>query len=163
MLARIYREHRQGLYSLAVAVTRHTQMAEDAVHDAFTHLCRVQLSPDRDPTAYVFKAVRNAALDQLRRRQRRPDRLDSIFDATSLPDPRHRGTQAEAEIAERDALVREAVDRLPDPERELITMKLFTGLTFRQIAELLDQPLATVASRYQRILTKLRSDMESLV
>ncbi|MDH3584705.1 MAG: sigma-70 family RNA polymerase sigma factor [Phycisphaerae bacterium] len=163
MLARIYRDHRQGLYSLALAVTRHTQMAEDAVHDAFTRLCRVELSPDRDPVPYVFKAVRNAALDQIRRRQRASQRGDSLFDTSALPDPGTLDTHRAVETAERDALVREAVDRLPDDERELITMKLYAGLTFRQIAESLAQPLATVASRYRRTLTKLRSDMESLV
>src|ERR1035438_8564422 len=64
----IYGRHRKGLFVLALSITRSAVDAEDVVHDAFARLLR---EPDRipeDATAYVFAAVRNAAIDRVRRR-----------------------------------------------------------------------------------------------
>ena len=65
-IEQIYRLHRKGLYTLALAITRHPESAEDAVHEAIVRLCRSDRSPTGDPVAYVFAAVRNAAVDQKR-------------------------------------------------------------------------------------------------
>ena len=62
LLEAVYREQRQGLYSLAVSVTASHQLAEDAVHNAFERLIRKSL-PAGDLVPYVYRAVRNAAID----------------------------------------------------------------------------------------------------
>ena len=60
-LERIYWDHRQGLYTLALAITRRPERAEDAVQDAFARLWTASRRPTGDPVPYVFAAVRNAA------------------------------------------------------------------------------------------------------
>ena len=74
----IYRDHRRGLFGLALSVVREAATAEDAVHEAFARLARQKGPPDGDATAYVYKAVRNAAIDQARRRKARPTPTDDI-------------------------------------------------------------------------------------
>lgn len=160
-LDRVYREHRQGLFTLALAITRHAQAAEDAVHEAFARLCRRDRLPEGDPTAYVFATVRNMAIDWLRGPRRREAGHETIFENTRAQDT---PSPLQAAVAdERDRMVREAVDRLPDDQREVLVMKLYAGLTFQQVAESLDEPLSTVSSRYQRAIEKLRTTMEALV
>ena len=68
-LERIYRDHRQGLFTLALSITRCPDLAEDAVQDAFTRLWRSEIEPQGDSTAYVFASVRNAALELARGRR----------------------------------------------------------------------------------------------
>lgn len=81
----LYARHRQGLFTLALAITRRQERAEDAVHEAFAKLCapRRQAAgsvPDgdgaddpaglvgaADPVAYAYRVVRYAAIDQVRR------------------------------------------------------------------------------------------------
>src|SRR3954464_10297105 len=73
----IYARHRQGLFTLALSITRCAARAEDAVHDAFVRLCRRRFvawwfsatgtARQPDPVAYVFASVRNAAVDLVRR------------------------------------------------------------------------------------------------
>src|ERR1035437_6868644 len=58
-LEEVYWEHRQGLFTLALSITRCHSRAEDAVHEAFTRLWKSRLSPRRDLVPYVFAAVRN--------------------------------------------------------------------------------------------------------
>jgi RNA polymerase sigma-70 factor (ECF subfamily) len=71
-LERLYGEYRQQLFTCALAITCSPARAEDAVHDAFCRMLRRRRAVDDaaavDLKAYVFRAVRNAAVDQLRRR-----------------------------------------------------------------------------------------------
>ncbi len=152
-LEAIYWRHRQGLYTLALAITRCAASAEDAVQDAFERLWRTRRVPDGDPVPYVFASVRRAAIDQLRRRPRRPE-CASIFNGRPA-DP----ADAVA-TAENERRVQAALERLSDADREAIVLKIWTDLTFEQIAAALGEPLSTVASRYRRALAKLREELE---
>lgn len=160
-LGQIYRRHRQGLFTLALSVTGNAEQAEDAVHDAVARLCRRERLDVDDPAAYLFRSVRNAALDQVRKRRTRLRSAESIFEHTLADPDRQDATPVERqEIADR---IQQALQTLPEIQRQIVIMKIYGELTFRQIAQALDQPLSTVASRYQKALLALREPMESLV
>lgn len=151
-LEEIYAEHRQGLYTLAISITRCAAAAEDAVQEAFARLWRSGCAPaGKDPVPYVFAAVRNAALDQLRRRRRRPGPAEgeSIFNGRSS-DP-----AAAAMTAEQEEMLREALESLPDEQREAVVLRIYAGLTFDGVARAVGCPLPTAVSRYRRALEKL--------
>ncbi len=154
-LEQIYRRNRQGLFTLALAITGCPERAQDAIQGAFTRLWQRPAPPNGELLPYVFAAVRNAATDEVRRREARRsgEELTSIFDVRA-EDPT--GT---AQRREEAAIVRRAVERLPDDERETVVMKVYGGLTFRQIAEVVDAPLPTVASRYQRAMESLHGTL----
>lgn len=65
-LREFYIGFRQHLYTYAVSITFNRESAEDAIHSAFEHLLRRGHLP-ADLRPYVFRCVRNAALDGLRR------------------------------------------------------------------------------------------------
>jgi RNA polymerase sigma-70 factor (ECF subfamily) len=100
---------------------------------------------------YLFRCVRNAALDTLRRSG---VRAESIFDDSSA-----------AAVAEAPALpavvpaseLERGLQRLSSDERETIILKIYDGLTFQEISELRQTPLPTVASWYRRGLEKLKA------
>jgi len=160
LLERIYREQRQGLYSLALSITRHAHQAEDAVHEAFARLCRKTGAPHGDAASYVFAAVRNAALDQVRRRRADAPTPDGLFDMEGREDG---DPVLRASEAERDELLRAALDELPERQREVVVMRIYGGLTFEQMSQALDEPLSTVSSRYRRALDQLRKSVETFV
>ncbi|HUU91874.1 MAG TPA: sigma-70 family RNA polymerase sigma factor [Phycisphaerae bacterium] len=150
-LEQVYRDHRQGLYTLALAITRRPEHAEDAVQDAFARLWTSDVRLTGDPVPYVFAAVRNAAVDQMRRKNAAARQLERVSIYNGLPaDP-----ALQAVSTEEHQLVREAIDALPGAEREALVMKIYAGLTFDQIARALGDPLQTVASRYRRALGRL--------
>jgi RNA polymerase sigma-70 factor (ECF subfamily) len=159
-LGKLYDRHGQGLFTCALAITRDRAMAEDAVHVAFERICRRMPTNVSDAPAYVYRAVRMAAIEQLRRSARRSEVDDeaarSIVDPTALPEGR-------VLERERAAGVAAALDDLPAPQRETIVLRLYGGLTFAQIADVVNEPLATVAARYRRGLEQLRLRLEKLV
>ena len=78
-IEQVYDGHRQGLYSLALAIVGSREDAEDAVHDAVARLCRAQTNGMADPVAYAYAAVRNAALDRVRSRRVIPQAACPLF------------------------------------------------------------------------------------
>jgi len=157
----LYSRHRQALFTLALSRTGCRGLAEDAVHEAFVRMCRCDLSRVEDPDAYVFAAVRNASIDQVRRAHRpaksdSPAR-DSIFDDRAV-DP-----QAGTLRTEEQSLVADAVEALPDEQREAIVLRIYGGLSFAQIAQVTGEPLPTAATRFRRGLERLRQKLERFV
>jgi RNA polymerase sigma-70 factor (ECF subfamily) len=157
-LERLYSECRQQLFTCALAITCSPARAEDAVHDAFCQLLRRQTAREGiaaiDLKAYAFRAVRNAAVDQLRRQGRATAPLpDFIFDAAP-------GPAASTEDADFRRQVIELLQRLSPDERETIVQHIYGELTFQQIATVRDAPLGTIVSWYRRGIEKLRQRLE---
>jgi RNA polymerase sigma-70 factor, ECF subfamily len=151
-LATVYQEFRRPLFLTAWNVVRCVSLAEDAVHAAFVRLVNLP-APPREPKLYAFRAVRNAALDLAKSRaRRREESIDATEDIAKL--------QEFAEGSDFEECVTEALDELDFPSREVIELHLHSDLTFQEIAQLLDEPASTVASRYRRALHKIRKEIE---
>lgn len=156
----VYRQHRQGLFTLALTITRDANSAEDAVQAAFERLFRLSGAPPADLAAYAFTVVRNAARDEVRRGRTRSAAEGRLAAWASIYDGQARAAVSEVMDAEVDANLRRAVDELPDDQREAIALRIYGQLSFEQMATVLGAPLPTVASRYRRALAALRSRME---
>lgn len=105
---------------------------------------------------YLIKIARNLCLDGFRRHK--PESASQEFISSrpsALPPP---GLQAER--AEREQMVRDAVARLPEPQREIVVLRTSAGLKFEEIAKLLDIPIGTALSRMHAALGRLRERLE---
>jgi RNA polymerase sigma-70 factor (ECF subfamily) len=125
--------------------------AEDVVQEAFVRFWRTR-ERVLDPTAYLFGCVKHVALDGLRgrRRQERRDMAAARPEAEPLfVDP--------LEQDERRAAIEASLRELPLGQAEVVVMKIWGGLTFPQIAEALELPTNTVASRYRYAIARLRA------
>lgn len=99
------------------------------------------------PAAYLFRIAANEsgrALSKKRRSKIEPASLDMIASSDSGLE------QEDAEI------IASALARLEERDRELVELKVYAGLTFREIAEALEMPQGTVATRYRRAIATLR-------
>lgn len=153
-LLALYQTHKQLLVFVAWNIVNRRDLAEDAVHTAIVRLAQLSAAPD-DPRAFAIRTVRNVAIDIARKRHR--DRNESLHDApveVELP------TNDALLADERLASIQNALLQIDPEHRELIRLHLQAGLTFQQIADALETPLQTVASRYRRAIAKLRSIIE---
>ncbi len=148
-LRAFYVENRQQLYTYAVSITRQREAAEDAIHQAFQQLLQ-RGEPAADLRPYVFRCVRNAALDGLRRAK---VRADSILAEERIADQIAPAPPAPFLACELD----ERLGMLSPDERETIVLKIYDEFTFQEIADLRGVPLPTVASWYRRGLEKLKT------
>jgi RNA polymerase sigma-70 factor (ECF subfamily) len=126
--------------------------AEDVVQEAFVRFWRARQRAD-DPTAFLYACVRRSALDWLRSHRRRVAREVVVARNESIGD---RLFVAGPERDERRAAIEAALANLPEDQRTVLVLKVWGGLTFPQIAETLEIPANTAASRYRYALDKLR-------
>jgi len=148
----LYERYRRELYLTAWSVLREVGLSEDAVHTAFVQLARLNCPP-RDPKLYAFRCVRNAAIDLAKSRSRRRESpLLADWDA-----PVRVAEELDADLMQS---LWESLELLEASGREVIELHLHAGLTFKEIAELLGEPLPTVASRYRRAVEKIGQDIK---
>lgn len=120
---------------------------EDVVQDAFMKLVAQRTWP-RDPSAWLFRVVRNGALDAGKMARRREKR-----EAIAQQKPWF----VEPEIDELDAeQARQALDHLPEDLRETIVARLWGGLTFEQIAAVSGVSVSSAYRRYESGIAALR-------
>jgi RNA polymerase sigma-70 factor (ECF subfamily) len=163
-LENVYREHRQGLFTFALSIAGCPQLAEDAIQIAFTHLHRTDAirqfaSRNGQVVAYVFRSVRNSAIDLKRSDQRQKKLSESLF--AEYPLHNRPSTPPDQLLTkERDGILREAIEQLSEGDREAIVLKLFAGLTFDQAGKVANTSPKTIATRYRRALGKLENQLK---
>jgi len=146
-----YETYRQELFTCALSVTGCAADAEDAVHAAFSRAIQKGRAP-REWRPYLFRCVRNAALDILRTSDREARKWRFYAENNSSIDPESLRLQEEAEAA---------LAFLSDDERGCIVLKVYGGMTFEEVAQTLGVPQGTAASWYRRGLAKLRGRLEN--
>ena len=125
--------------------------AQELVQDAVVEAWRQQSSGAPPEPGLVFGLIRRRAIDLARRNDRRANRESAAQDAAP-PE----WFAPEIEDRERARLLQDALSRLPDEQREVVTLKVWGGLTFAEIAVALEIPANTAASRYRYALEELR-------
>ncbi|HEV7282740.1 MAG TPA: sigma-70 family RNA polymerase sigma factor [Pirellulaceae bacterium] len=155
-LGPLYEQFREELFLTAWTTLRRREQAEDAVHAAVVKLAALPTPPD-DAKLYLFRCVRNAAIDLLRAQARRAETGLAHDDWFPAPDAAAPGAFDEETLAS----VRALVETLDARSRETIELRLHANLTFREIADLLNEPLPTVASRYRRALERLGERLQA--
>lgn len=131
--------------------TRCEADAHELVQDAVVEAWRQQ--PDGEPPAsgLVFGLIRRRAVDLARRNHRRSNR-ETASQESAPPD----WFAPEIEDRERARLLQNALNQLPETQRSVVTLKIWGGLTFVEIADALEIPANTAASRYRYALEELR-------
>ena len=127
--------------------------AEDVVQDVFCRLAAQRRAP-ASARAWLFRSVRNAALNQVRSRRRRRAREQRPRAGPAAwfqPNP---AAPIDAEA------VRAAVAALPEAQREIIVLRIWAGLTLAEAAEVVGRPVSTLFSRYQAGLEAIRERMD---
>ena len=128
--------------------------AEDIVQEAFVRFWRKQPSAGREHYPLLYSAVRSAALDLLRKDGRRIRRESSVIQSSfSLEESYFDPLIEQREDA--DAL-QAALERLPQAQREVLVLRIWSDLTFAQIASTLGESINTVTARYRYALEAMR-------
>ncbi len=132
--------------------------AEDVLQEVFCRLIRfrVRFRFIRHPAAFVFRVARNEAARFIRQKKRESLNIRNSKELTAA-------IQASFIGPDRNTLAQaaEALTLIPEEQREVIILKFFEELTFKEIASVCGVSLNTAASRYRYGIRRLRSRLES--
>jgi RNA polymerase sigma-70 factor, ECF subfamily len=160
-LETLYDRYSRVVYSFSLRMLADTNSAEDLTQEVFLRLWRQGGSYHHSRGAFLtwlLSVTHNMAIDEIRRRKRRPVAVDGADDdqtLSALPDTRTDVENA-AWLTSLHAIVREALQDIPQSQRHAIELAYFSGLTQREIAERLNEPLGTIKTRMRLGLLKLR-------
>jgi RNA polymerase sigma-70 factor (ECF subfamily) len=127
--------------------------ADDAVQEAHLALL-AQREPPRNPTAWMYRVVRNAAINAVRSADRRRRREQTVAAARCewfTPDP---DALLDAQSAE------QALKQLEPEHREVVVLRIWGDLGFAEIADILQLAASTVHDRYKTALRQLKCALE---
>ncbi len=146
------------VHALALRIVQDSTLAENTVQKVFLtvwHKAHMYDSSRASVRTWILSIARNHSVDEWRRQQRRMESRD--LDQLSLADPVNGNNPLSRAIQdERSALVREALDSLPQDQKQALLLAYFSGLSHTQIARHLEAPLGTVKTRIQLGMDKLR-------
>jgi RNA polymerase sigma-70 factor (ECF subfamily) len=140
-----YDEHGRALLAYACALLRDPSAAEDVLHQVFLNVLRGRSTVSGDPVPYLFRAVRNAALNHIRGHSREVELADG---GVWLESP-----DGSTETA---MTLQSALRTLPDEQREVVVLRIWGQLTYEEAAAVIGISPNTAASRYRYGIEKLR-------
>ncbi|MFQ5349661.1 MAG: sigma-70 family RNA polymerase sigma factor [Thermoanaerobaculia bacterium] len=158
----LYDRHAAVLLGFLVRMLRRRDSAEEILQEVFVKAWKRAHSyrPERAaPRAWLLTMARSSAIDRIRSSQARARREGEWTRAERGAPAEPLGTRR-LEADEARGSVSQALDRLPQEQRRCIELAFFEGLTHRQVAERLEQPLGTVKSRILLGMKRLRLTLQ---
>jgi RNA polymerase sigma-70 factor (ECF subfamily) len=126
--------------------------AEDIVQEAFVRYWRARERDQGLSPHLLFTMVKRIAVDYARKRESRKNR-ETTAQGLEVSEPFFAPVFEERE---RQELIEAALRGLPEAQREVLTLKVWSGLTFEEIGQCLSISPNTAASRYRYALNQLR-------
>jgi len=155
----LVRRHYQGVVLVVYRMCGDTGLAEDATQEAFIRAW-VNL-PSYQPKGclrnWLYRIAVNAALDVLRRK---PEETLEDEEALMVAD-QAAGPETVLIEKERVALLQQAMKSLPEAARSVLVLREYGGLSYQEIAGVLDVPVGTVMSRLNYARNRLREILRS--
>ncbi len=165
-LSELVQVYSTRVYGLLFRLTGNRDVAEDLMQETFLRLLRTIEAYEHVGRfeSWLFRIAANLARDRARQRARRGEHLSIDVPVTGeLDADRSRnersGPHDQAERAESGRRLTAALQKLPPADREMVLLRHYSELSFKEIAELLDIPLGTALARAHRALQRLRSEL----
>jgi RNA polymerase sigma factor (sigma-70 family) len=162
--------HLQAAYVYALRLTRHRETAEDVVQDAFMKaFVGFGSLKNEDPRPWLFRIVRHRAFDCMKRDDRRSTASLECLVAGEAPGMDDFDPSDSAQASPEDAAIsnceiaklHRAIDALPSLLREVVMLREFEDLSYREVSQAINAPIGTVMSRLFRARARIGELLQS--
>ncbi len=149
----LYERYDRRLLGFVSAQLGDTDEAEDILHETFLALLHARRAHTelRSFKAWLFQVARNICLNRVRSRQRGRTALESAAHLAEV-------AASEPDVEPKAAPLHDAISRLPPTLAELYQLRA-SGLSYDEVATILEIPLGTVKSRMHDMVKRLREEM----
>lgn len=154
--------HKTKVYSTIYLIVQDSYLAEDLFQETFIKAFKVLKSgryQEEDKfAAWVVRMARNLAIDYIRKVKRGPSMVTApeggdVFDFIHIAEP-----STEDKIIHKDMItqLRDLINQLPEEQREVLVLRHYGDLSFKEIARITNVPLNTSLGRMRYALNNLR-------
>ncbi|KAA0988843.1 RNA polymerase sigma factor [Dyadobacter aurulentus] len=153
------------LFNYATKFTKDTELIKDCIQDLFLELWyrRARLTDTSYVTVYLICALRNNLLRKLKVNTRLDDSADIAASCEGLTDNLTVETLliSSESISQKEREIRNAINRLPKRQQEVIFLKFYEGLSNEEIAQVMKIEPQTVSNFIYRAIGQLKSGLPS--
>lgn len=151
-MSELYELTNSKIYAYSLSLLKNRADAEDVTHDCYVAIYHnaYQYRSKGKPLAWMITIARNLALARINERNRYAD--SEILE--------YQEAQQDGLSAAEKATIEMCMNMLDVQERQIIILHAVSGFKHREIAGLLDMPLSTVLSKYNRAIRKLKTHYE---
>lgn len=149
----IYCTYKKAMLNLAYGFLNDSFESEDAVHTAFMNIAKniekVNSLSHNDAKNYCFKAVKNASIDMLKKKQK--------LKQVDLNETQGYSDNLLDEICEKSSVetIKKAINELDDVYKDVITMHFLYDMNIQEISNLFGRNASTIRTQLSRGKTKL--------
>ena len=147
----LYRRTRAAVYGFALSICCNMHDAEDITQQTYLRVLDAaeRYRYEGKPMAWILTITKNLSRSHLRTSARMAPTRETDWEAM---------LEAHERLTPEDRLtIRDLIEQLSERERQIVLLRAAGGLKHREIAQLLELPLSTVLSSYQRSIQKLRT------
>ncbi|MBO6513354.1 MAG: sigma-70 family RNA polymerase sigma factor [Phycisphaerales bacterium] len=145
------------VFAMARSRLNDDDLAEEITQSVFvtvaTKLCQDGYNEQGRFEPWLFRITMNRVRDEFRRRKRHAKPTDP----THLQDTRTQDEPSTNQPTQSNHSLKDAISQLNETDREIIELRHHGQLSFKQISELLNQPVGTLLARHHRALKKLKA------
>ena len=155
-LSRLYEMIKTDIYAYAISKLANKHDAEDITHDTFVLIYKhaKQYRAEGKPLAWIFTIELNLIRKLCNANKPSASLDEAIGEKSNESDFTNQVVNSQ--------FLREVLSKLDKEEREIISLHIVSGLKHREIAKLLDKPLSTVLSKYNRAIKKLQAEVKEV-
>lgn len=149
----LYRATSAAVYSFALSILQNPHDAQDVLQDTYLRICggAANYRSERKPMAWILTITKNLCVQKMREQRK---------ECWILPECWEDSFAEQSTLSAEDRLiVRECLTRLNDQEQQIVVLHAVAGFKHREIARMLELPLSTVLSKYNRAIKKLRKQL----
>lgn len=152
----LYRKYKELVYSIAFSILKQKEDSEDVAQRVFTKLWTMnsQNLPSSYEASWLYRLTKNEALNYLRNHKKTIN-LEELYSI-------HEEDDEIKKLLDQDAYNR-LIAKLSQREQEVISLKLVSGLSFKQISQVIQEPIGTVQWRYYHSLKNLKLGLTNLL
>ncbi|HYQ01116.1 MAG TPA: sigma-70 family RNA polymerase sigma factor [Polyangiaceae bacterium] len=151
-------KHEAALLRYAASLVGETR-AQDVVQDTFLRLCSQPVESVQDHlAAWLFTVCRNRARE-IRRADRRVAVIQDVEEKDDMRESPDSGPIAKLERAEDLSRVAQAMAALPKKQREALRLKVEAGLSYKDIAEVMNLSVGNVGFILHQAIARVRESL----
>ncbi|MFP4365861.1 MAG: RNA polymerase sigma factor [Bacteroidales bacterium] len=165
-IEKLINRHRQKVFTYIVLVVKNQQLAEDIFQDTFIKVIRSLVDGKYKDNgrfvSWVIRIAHNLIIDHFRKEKQINTLSNDDYDA-DIFNSRKFSDQNVEDIMIKDQItsdVRQLIDELPDEQKQVILMRHYGGMSFKEIAEQTDVSINTALGRMRYALINLRKLLE---
>tara|TARA_B110000977_G_scaffold27395_1_gene34624 strand:- start:6977 stop:7573 length:597 start_codon:yes stop_codon:yes gene_type:complete len=167
-LDELLQRHKSKIYSFILSKVKNQALAEDIFQDAFfkviTSLKKGKYNEEGKFLPWVMRISHNLVIDHFRKQKRIPivgkSKMFEDFDIFDVIDNKESTKEQDLIVDEQTQLLKNLIQTLPNNQREVLIMRHYEDLSFKEIAEKTGVSINTALGRMRYALINVRKQME---